>query len=328
MKEKSNQDKVARHHHPCQIVRFLVYIWTLKPLPLIVKMNHKRSILSQQSHNHQPSAAIFLHIPKTAGTTLLDILDRQYPAAAIHSFGGDAHASVAQFKAMDEQSRAQIRLLRGHMAYGLHEYLPRPAPYFTILRDPVARVISYYNYILRTPPHYLYETVTSNNMSLQELLESGLPLMMNDGQVRLISGVWGEPGFGEVTPEMLETAKKNLAESFIVVGLTEQFDRTLCLLKEKLNWSQPTTYQRLNVAPHSSKKSHLPAATLDLLKRANQQDGALYAFAQELFAQQCAQQGPLFDFRVRRFQLVNKLQPAIKKVRTYSVRAKFRTLFK
>lgn len=294
-------------------------------------MTHKRATLSQQaqpSPNDQPPAAIFLHIPKTAGTTLLNILDRQYPSTAIHSFGGDAHASVAQFKTMDEQSRAQIRLLRGHMAYGLHEFLPRPAVYFTILRDPVARVISYYNYILRTPPHYLYETVTSKKMSLQELLESGLPLMMNDGQVRLISGVWGETGFGQVTGSMLETAKKNLANSFIVAGLTEQFDRTLCLLKEKLNWSQPITYQRLNVAPQAPETKRLPVETMDLIKRVNQQDSALYAFAQELFAQQCAQQGALFDVRVRRFQLANKFRPAMRKIRTYSVRTKLRSFFK
>lgn len=281
----------------------------------------------------QPPAAIFLHIPKTAGTTLLDILDRQYPPEAIHSFGGDAHASVAQFKALDEQSRAQVRLLRGHMAYGLHEYLPQPAVYFTILRDPVARVISYYNYILRTPPHYLYETVTNNNMSLQDLLESELPLMMNDGQVRLIAGVWGEPAFGQVTTGMLETAKKNLTDSFIVVGLTEQFDKTLYLLKENLNWSQPITYRQLNVAPQAAEENQIPpatasAATIKLVKRLNQHDTALYAYAQELFKQQCAQQGALFGLRVRTFQLINKYQPALKKARTYSLRTKLRSLFK
>lgn len=271
--------------------------------------------------------AIFLHIPKTAGTTLLNILDRQYAPETIHSFGGDAHASVAQFKAMDPASRTHIRLLRGHMAFGLHECLPGPSIYFTVLRDPVARVISYYRYILRTPPHYLYEEVTQKKMSLEDLLESGLPLMMNDGQVRLISGVWGEPGFGEVTPEMLERAKKNMCDAFVVTGLMEQFDRTLCLLKEVLAWKQPITNRRLNVSPQGDQKSPLSPHTIELVQRINRQDLALYRFAQALFAEQCALQGPLFDARVRLFQMQNRLRPPGDRLRTYSLRAKLRSLF-
>ncbi len=275
----------------------------------------------------QPASAIFLHIPKTAGTTLMSILDRQYPVESIHSFGADAHTAVAQFKAMNEDSRAKIQLLRGHMAYGLHEFLPAPAVYFTVLRDPVARVISTYNFILRTPDHYLYEAVTRQKMSLHDLLESKLPLMMNDGQVRLISGVWGERAFGEVTEAMLEKAKKNLAESFVVVGITEQFDQTLCLLKENLNWQQAISYQWLNVSRQGLQASELSAATVDLIQRVNGQDIALYAYARELFKAQCAQRGALFAWRVRLFQLTNKYGPDVKRLRTYSVRTKLRSLF-
>ena len=276
--------------------------------------------------NGNPAPVIFLHIPKTAGTTLHDILDRHYPPEVVHSFGADAHASVSHYKSLDEESRIKIRLLRGHMAYGLHEYLPGPTKYFTILREPVARVISYYNFIRRTPDHYLYDEVMGNDLSLHALLESGLPLMMNDGQVRLISGVWGDPAFGEVTLSMLETAKKNLADTFIVVGLTEQFDKTLCLLKEKLNWQQDITYQRLNVSRHGASEEQLPRATVELLKHVNRQDIALYAYAQDLFSEQCSQQGFLFGSRVRYFQFVNKYGLDIQKLRTYSIRAKLKSL--
>ena len=163
--------------------------------------------VAKQDNDSQP-AVIFLHIPKTAGTTLLRILDRQYPPEVVHSFGADAHQSVVEYKALGEETRNKIRLLRGHMAYGLHEYLPNAAGYFTVLREPVARVISYYNFIRRTPDHYLYDEVIGKDLSLHALLESGLPLMMNDAQVRLLSGVWGEPEFGEVSLAMLETAQQ------------------------------------------------------------------------------------------------------------------------
>ena len=284
---------------------------------------------AEQGNGSQP-AVIFLHIPKTAGTTLLRILDRQYSPEVVHSFGADAHKSVAEYKALDEESRKNIRLLRGHMAYGLHEYLPSSAGYFTILREPVARVISYYNFIRRNPEHYLYDEVMGNDLSLHALIESGLPLMMNDAQVRLLSGVWGDPGFGEVSLAMLETAQQNLADSFIVVGLTEQFDKTLLLLKEKLNWQHDISYQRLNVSKQGVKEDRLPKETIELIKRVNRQDIALYAYAQELFKKQCSQQGFFFKYRVRYFQYLNKYQldMDIKKLRTYSVRVKLKSILR
>jgi hypothetical protein len=72
----------------------------------------------------------------------------------------------------------------------------------------------------------------------------------------------------------------------------------------------------------------LPAQTLELVRQVNQQDIALYTFAQERFAQQCAQQGSLFPLRVRWFQFQNKTQPALHKLRTYSIRNKVRTLLR
>lgn len=43
--------------------------------------------------------------------------------------------------------------------------------------------------------------------------------MMNNGQVRLLSGVWGDAPFDGVTPAMLDKAKRNL-RSCAVVGVT------------------------------------------------------------------------------------------------------------
>ncbi len=70
---------------------------------------------------------------------------------------------------------------------------------------------------------------------MKELLENGSPLMMNDGQVRLISGVFGAVPFGELNETHLEQAIANL-RSFEVVGVTEKFDLTLLLLQQAFGW--------------------------------------------------------------------------------------------
>ena len=262
-----------------------------------------------------PQTIIFLHIPKAAGTTLHRILERHYPPSAIFSIGADAHASIREFKALPEAERAAIRLFRGHMPYGLHTYLPQPATYFTLLRDPVARVISYYHFIQRTPGHYLYDIVVGQKMSLKTLLESGLPIMMNDAQVRLISGVWADVGYGEGTPEMLDMARRNLAQSFSVVGLAEQFDASLLWLQQAYGWGR-VFYVRENVG--RGREPQTDPATLTLIRQFNQLDQALYSEAQTQFQQHIQQRGVTFQSKLALFRLGNRLYQTI---RTHSVRA-------
>jgi hypothetical protein len=283
--------------------------------------------MSKQSSNI-PKPAIFLHIPKTAGTTLHDIIERQYAHDTIYTFGSDAHAAVKEFKNLSFAEREKIQLLRGHMAFGLHEFLPATNQYFTVLRDPVQRVISYYNFILRTPDHYLYEVVQTGNLSLFELLKSELPLMMNDAQVRLLSGVWGDVGFGEVSRAMLQTAVRNLEQYFLVVGLTKEFDKTLFLLRKSLNWRSDTYYERKNVTRQGTNQRDLSVETIDLIKQKNQMDIALYQFARSLFIRQIKDQGLLFPFKVKVFQVRNWWQPIYRQYRHYSIRSSIQSKIK
>src|SRR5678815_616084 len=90
---------------------------------------------------------IFLHIPKTAGSTLDKIIDHQYKRTSIFT---RAYISMDEFKILPEAHREKIRVLRGHMHFGVHEYLPQSSIYITILRNPIDRVISHYYMVLRS----------------------------------------------------------------------------------------------------------------------------------------------------------------------------------
>jgi len=128
---------------------------------------------------------IFVHIPKTAGTTLYQIIDRNYAPDAIHT--ARPADMVRAIKTLDDARKAKIRILRAHAGFGLHESLPGPWAYFTILRDPIERVISYYYDICRTPQHGWHKQAKS--MGLKGFVESGLDAMMENGQTRLASGL-------------------------------------------------------------------------------------------------------------------------------------------
>ena len=130
-------------------------------------------------------AVIFLHIPKSGGTTMHAIIERQYPADRIYTIDGThVRESIAAFKAMPEAERARLLVLKGHMAFGLHEWLPQPSTYITLLRHPVERAISHYYHILRTPHHTHHPTVVSRNMSLYDFAEAGVSRLINNGQTR------------------------------------------------------------------------------------------------------------------------------------------------
>ncbi|MCP5094371.1 MAG: sulfotransferase family 2 domain-containing protein [Chloroflexi bacterium] len=270
-----------------------------------------------------PKTVIFLHIPKTAGTTLHRIIKRQYPEKAIFSITADVGGSLSQLDALSESEKLDIQMLKGHMDFGLHQRLPNPSRYFTIFREPIDRVVSYYYHILRSPNHPFHPQITENNLSLRDCLEQGFDPSMENYQTRMLAGVWGSLAFGECTEETLATAKTNLREWFEVVGLTERFDETLLLLKQAFGWHN-ITYKRENVARNRPGIRKIDAETMALLQAANQLDKELYVYAQSLFEQQVAAQGAAFIQAQRWLVWQNKVVGLYRRARQVSVRTMLR----
>jgi hypothetical protein len=258
-----------------------------------------------QKRDLEQPAVIFLHIPKTAGTTLHRIIERQYRQREIFTIGGISHESIEQFRSMSEERRAKYRMIKGHLGFGFHEFVPGPSAYFTILRNPIERVISFFYWVRRTPHHYLYDFMISKDIGLKEYLESGANVMLDNAQVRMVSGVWYNIGFGECTEETLEIAKRNLREECAVVGLTERFDETLILLKRAFGWRN-LHYARQNVTASRPRKDQLAPETLDAVVKVNRLDLALYQYATALFEEEIEAQGPAFAEELKAFQAANR----------------------
>jgi hypothetical protein len=269
------------------------------------------------------TTAIFVHIPKTAGTTLARIIDRQYPPRA-RLLLERHHEGVREFQALPKARRAEIRLLRGHIPYGLHVYCPRPTTYFTLLREPIDRLVSYYYFVQRQADHYLHDYANTPGMTLKRYVEDRVSLQMDNMQTRLLSGVWTDPGYDECDAKTLALAKRNLQEHFVVVGLTERFDETLLLLKRALGWHN-VYYVQHNVTRGRPRRASLDAETLAVLQACNQLDIQLYEYAKALLADQIRAQGPTFARELWAFRLANRLaQPLTRaywQIRRFSVRS-------
>jgi hypothetical protein len=248
-------------------------------------------------------ALIFQHIPKTAGTTMSQILLRQYPPEDTFRIER-ARQTFAELSALTDEQRAQIRLLYGHLLFGAHELLPRTARYLTFLRDPVDRAMSHYYSVLRTPDHRLYSKVTSRRMSLADYVESGISRELANGQTCLIAG--GELGREDLcSPELLERAKRNIGKHFWFVGLTERFNESLLLVKEIFGWKEPVYYTPLNVTSERPPLRDMSKDAVNLIREHNRLDLALYQFAEERLDVEIERRGSDFQRRLRIFRLVN-----------------------
>ena len=257
---------------------------------------------------------IFLHIPKTAGTTLHQIIEKQYESTSILKIGINTQKCIDKFKNLPEKEREKFRVIKGHMAFGLHEFLPQPCTYITMLRDPIDRVISSYYYVLRAPVHYLHEyvtTTTSRQMSLKDFVCSGICTDLDNGQTRRLAGVSvgrlsgsQTVNFGESSTELLEKAKENLTNYFSVVGTLGKFDEFLLLAKQSFGWSN-CYYARQNVTNKRPLKEQISEDTLETIEKYNQLDIQLYKFVQDTFQQHIEKQPPHFDRELEKFRAVN-----------------------
>lgn len=250
---------------------------------------------------------IFLHLPKAGGMTLHRILERRYPHSRIYTFDGRKPLeSVARFEALPETERARYRLLKGHVLFGLHRAVPNPSTYITLLRDPVERVISQYYYAKSRPEHYLYARLNQEGMSLYEYAARRTTPEISNQQTSLLAGLSTRKWDTMPTQDTLRQAQENLKTHFRVVGLTEQFDTSLLLLKRAFGWGMPF-YLRENVTSEKPKGAEIEPRARELLAELNALDLELYAFARELFDAQCTAYGSALAADVKQFRSRNQI---------------------
>jgi Galactose-3-O-sulfotransferase len=258
----------------------------------------------RRTDDEEPTV-IFLHIGKTAGMTMRQILRRQFRRSQIMVIRSPARVprrllreeTLEYFASLPVEQRARPRLIMGHTIFGLHEFVPRPCVYITLLRDPFRLAVSQYNFVRRTPGHWLHGSAL--RMSLREYVESGVALEMDNSQTRALSGDVSTE-FGRCTRGMLETAMRNIEDHFTVVGLTERFDETLVLLGEAFGWSR-LAYVRANVAP-SRYRQDVSAETAAMVSELNVLDQELYERTATSF-QRSIDADLSFDRELRRLRL-------------------------
>jgi Galactose-3-O-sulfotransferase len=222
-------------------------------------------------------AVIFLHLPKTAGTTLNRLIEWEYRLSEMYSVDPVLFEwSAAHLRKLPLARLSKTRMFKGHMLFGLHETLPQPSTYITVLRDPVERVLSAFYFMRSYRLHPLYWKLRREKWTIDEFVQRST---RDNVQCKIIAGA---DYHAPCTEAILEKASHHLSQYFSVVGLSERFEESLALMKLRFGW-QLKSYSSFNVTRTRPKKGDLSSTTLNLIMKKNRFDVALYQHAVTLF---------------------------------------------
>jgi hypothetical protein len=249
-----------------------------------ILVEHARFLYMITGHPHelQPDETLcFLHIPKTAGLTMRFILDTYFGLGEVCP--ADGYASLASFS---KKELAPFRLLRGHFWHNIGERLPSTPVFMTILRDPVERTLSQFEYV-RSDPRNGPLHDRAKVMTFEEYLEDEhmRECTLRNVQTRFLAPARQPLDPHEIVPLEhlgLEQAKSNLGSCHFV-GVTERFDEALKLLAYTFGWRPIRQFAVRNASRARLSRSHLTPRVVDTILSLNDQDIRLYEFGKTLF---------------------------------------------
>ncbi len=122
---------------------------------------------------------LFLHVPKTAGISIHTMISQHdgplNPAHQTYFIEQTDWASVETYKYFFSHAPLYVRRV-----------LPQPLFVFTFLRDPVDRIVSAYNHMLRAPGDASHEVIVEKRLDVAGALTHPLPsVWLTDAATRL-----------------------------------------------------------------------------------------------------------------------------------------------
>lgn len=228
--------------------------------------------------NFQPerSTVLMLHIPKTAGMTLMGIVKKNYARrerAFLHEPSREQNEQLLQ--SLDKRS---LRFVQGHFAFGLHKYFDGPTTYATFLRDPMRRMVSNFNHVCasQSPNHrrLIGRAPTFDEFSADH--------QMYNLQTRLLID-WPSHRIKQDEQGAVRAALSNLNDHFLFIGVAERFDHSLAVMAQHLCWKRRSYWRMLNRAERRSQQlrlSDLDESSVEIIRANTRCDQVVYQFAQ------------------------------------------------
>lgn len=237
------------------------------------------------SVHRSPPAHMFLHIPKTAGTSVTAALYDHTPQSRYAAvYGGGQWLSLEQFAGLPLHQRQELDLVVGHLYFGWGSFIGKPCRYITFLRDPMERVESQYW-------HYVNNGISTiqvgkDSFPLHEVVNEGMTEDFDNLQIRMIAGVSNHTrAAGQIDDACAAAALNNLRNDFAFVGFFDTLDTDFGPLLSVLGMPS-RELAHLNVTPLDSLRrkdnGNFRKIDWDQVRRRHAPEIAFYADAQRL----------------------------------------------
>ncbi|MBU3574772.1 sulfotransferase family 2 domain-containing protein [Polynucleobacter sp. UK-Mo-2m-Kol15] len=221
----------------------------------------------------------FVHTPKSGGSSFISFIDLNiFP-----------NRFIMLHDACDGFNKEKILLCDsgfggGHIGFGAHRMIKYPLKYFTLVRDPLTRAISHFNYALEgknfaglvsasfSETEFL---VMRRKISLDQWLEKSLggrnilSNMLTSSDQIIDGGVY-------------EAAVENLKKYFIFTGLCEDMSATILVFCKTFNMSFPF-YINTNKTRNSIDRIEPSEGAIQKFREDNAIDFKIYEFVKDDF---------------------------------------------
>lgn len=222
---------------------------------------------TRRSGDAKAESLIFLHIPKTAGTTFNGILREVY---------GNAFLRIRPRKWQNVRwVPSAYRVVTGHMPWGVHERWKLPENYITFLRDPVERIISLWWHAKQHANHRWHNA--ARKMGVATFAQSHAFAELDNGMVRWLAGGMAT-GINAIERCVTETDYETalIHCSGMLIGTTETFKADVRRFARLLGWGKVPEYERRMIGKGRPAALTFTAHDLDIIRQANQWDCELY----------------------------------------------------
>lgn len=213
---------------------------------------------------------VVLHIPKTAGTSLRKLIQKNYSAKELFFVYGEESefTTIEDLQNLSPEQKTGIKVFMGHLPYNPNLFPGMQPRYITLVRDPIERVISYYHHIMNKNKAW-----KDRNVSLLKYLSVSNDLQLNNHQTRVISGLHELP----VSEKHFDAAIKNIENHFDFVGISEKFEESMVKLSGLFSWNFKKV-NRVNVSIGKPQQDYFSDQEIQAIERLNKFDLALHDY--------------------------------------------------
>ncbi len=226
---------------------------------------------------------VFIHIPKTAGSTFSNVLDRQYNNSYQIS-GLSPLESLDNFRNLPLEERKKYDCVKGHLTSDILQHIYNPLT-ITFLRDPIELFLSLFYYKKRAKWNKDYHLF--KDLKLEDFIDLAPEIGNDNIQTRYLSetSTWHTSEVGKniqnLNNDFLSKAKTRLDDIDYVL-FVEDFDKSLLLLKKNLHWKN-LHYSIGNRTSKRPQRSDIDKKIMDKIIELNKYDLELYQYARNNF---------------------------------------------